>query len=382
MKQRKMSKLRYLAAGFFALALSFSSFGVANTASAVDGPVLVSVVAENSGEKSLVFTFSEAVADIEITEDNIDAIFALDNDHSYLDGAGNLGDVDWSNDNKTLTVELSDGTSIPTVAVGDSVTIEGDELQDEDGNEFTGTKVITGSFTLVEDDEDENDDSDDCDEVSTSQDDDSDTDDDCDDNSGNQNKVCNDALKNGKLYKIGTEPTVYLAVKHCVLKPFRGQAAFKARGHKFQDVIVLSAVPTGVKVSGEPALPAEGTLVKGSDATVWFISHEGKRRGFVNADVFTKLGFKFTQVETITDSDLTTMPTDADNIEEETEHPDGAIVKCGNSPEVFRVKDGTRFPFPSIEVFQSRGHSFNHIALVDCGRFGYKAGPTLSVDAE
>jgi hypothetical protein len=388
-----MNKLRYFAAGLAAVVMSLSSFGVANFAHAVDDdtPTLVSVVAENTGGTSaieegdsLVFTFSEAVADFEFTEDNINDILDLNNSHSFLDGDGNLGDVDWSDDMTELTLELSDGTSLPTVAVGDTVTIDGDDLMDEDDNVFTGSAVISGSFT-VDDDDDEDED---CDDVSASVDDDDDEDadenenEDCDDDSDNPNKICNNALQNGKLYKIGSEPTVYLAVRHCVLKPFRGQAAFHARGHKFTDVIMLSAKPDGVTISTEPALPAEGTLVKGTDKTVWFISHEGKRRGFVNADVFTKLGFKFTQVETITDSDLGTMPVDTSNISDDTEHPDGAIVKCGNSPEVFRVKDGTRFPFPSIEVFQNRGHSFEHIAVVDCGRYGYKAGPVLDEDAE
>ena len=400
-----MNKLRYLAAGLFAVAMSFSSFGVASVAEAVGvAPTLVSVVAENTGGTSakeagdsIVISFSAQTDAEEIDEDNIGDIFELSGGHSFLDGAGNLGDVDWDSEAKVLTIELSAGTSLPTVSVGDTLTmgegIDGAHPADEAGAPITGSKVITGSFTTdVDDDEDEDEE---CEDVTTAVDeededeeeeseedeDDEDEDDDCDD-SGNKNKVCNNALKNGKLYKIGASPTVYLAVKHCTLKPFRGQSAFKARGHKFTDVITLSAVPTGVTVSGEPALPAEGTLVKGTEATVWFISHNGKRKGFVSAEVFTKLGFKFTQVETITDSDLSTMPTDTAAISDDTKHPDGAIVKCGNSPEVFRLKDNTRFPFPNIEVFQNRGHSFSHIALVDCGRYGYVQGPILSEDSE
>src|SRR5688572_20668458 len=104
-----MRKLRYFAAGVFSLALTFSSFAGMNVALAVGEPVLVSVVAENTGDTSakeagdsIVFTFSESVEDIEITEENVDDIFDLSSDHSFLDTNGNLGDVDWSDDNTEL----------------------------------------------------------------------------------------------------------------------------------------------------------------------------------------------------------------------------------------------------------------------------------------
>lgn len=357
---------------------SFGGVSLANAEDAPTAPTLVSAVAEDDGGDSVVFTFSESVADIEITEDNINDIFSLSNSHSFLDGDGNIGDVNWSDDSKKLTIELSDNASLPTVAVGDTVTITGDDLKDEDGNAFTGSKTITGSFTADKDDDDSDEDED-CEEPTVSasvtgdDDDDSEEDsgDDCDDSDDSDKKSCNNALKNGKLYKIGDAATVYLASSHCTLKPFRGAAVFHARGHKFTDVIQLSSVPAGVTVSSEPALPVEGTLIKGSDKTVWFIDHNGKRRGFVSAEVFTKLGFKFEQVKEISDSDLSELPTETVNVSDATKHPDGSLIKCGNSAAVFLVVGGKRKAFTSAEVFQGRGHSFDHILNVDCGRFAY-----------
>lgn len=383
-----MSKLRYLAAGLFSLTLAVSAFSMAPNAYAVD-PTLTEASAENTGGTSakeagdsVELEFSEATNKFEITEDNIDDILDLNNGHSWLDGAGGIGDADWNSDGDELTIELSGDTSLPTVAVGDTITLDGGDIEDEDGNDFTGTVTITGSFTSEEEedcDEEEEDcdeEEEDCDDVTASvrgDDEGDEEDEDC----GQGRLECNNALQNGKLYKIGEAPTVYLAVRHCVLKPFRGASVFHARGHKFTDVINLGSLPAGVVISGEPALPAEGTLVQGDDATVWFMDHKGKRHGFVSADVFTKLGFRFGQVKKISQSDLNTIATDA-NISNETSHPDGAVVKCGNSPEVFLVIGGTRFPFPNVQVFEGRGHSFDHIILVDCGRFRYLQGTPIT----
>ena len=382
-----MSKLRNLVAALFSIGLVFSSYGGLSIAQAVTAPTLVEASAENTGGTSakeagdtVDLEFSEDTNKFAITEDNIDDLLSLNNGHSWLDGDGELGDVDWNSDGDELTITLSDGTSLPTVAVADTVTIDGDDIEDEDGNPFTGSVVIEGSFTADEDDDDE-----DCDDViaSVSNDDEDedvneDEDNDCDDHSGSGKLECNNALINGKLYKIGDEATVYLAVRHCVLKPFRGAAVFHARGLKFQDVITLSTLPADVTISAEPVLPEEGTLVKGSEKTVWFIDHAGKRRGFVNAEVFTKLGFKFGQVETISDSDLNELPTDTSNISDDSHHPDGALIKCGNSAAVFLVVGGERFPFASAAAFEGRGHSFEHVLNIDCGRFAYQESTAIT----
>ena len=396
-----MSKSRIFAVSFVSLAMAISSFVGIAPAYAVDGPTLTSAVAKDEGNAAgiqqgdkIVLTFSEETNEFAITENNIDDILVLSNNHTFLDGEGDLANIDWGDSGMKLTIELDNDTTLPTVAVGDTITITGDDLEDEDGNEFSGSVTLTGSFAPTSDDDDDDqceeptmgttrqgrgsddddDDAEEADEDSNDDDEDSDNDEDSNedcDNSGNQNKVCNDALKNGKLYKIGSEATVYLAVKHCYLKPFRGMGAFKARGHKFSDIITLSAVPSGVTVLGEPALPAEGTLVKGSNKTVWFVTNSGKRRGFINADIFIKLGFKFEAVKEISDSDLNELPVDTTNVADDTKHPDGSIIKCGNSSTVFLVKEGKRKAFPSLDIFEGRGHSFEHILSVDCGRFAY-----------
>jgi hypothetical protein len=323
----------------------------------VTAPTLSSAVAKNTGGTTateagdtIEIMFSESTNKPVITAANIATILTLNNSHSFLDGASALGGATWSVDGKTLTLTLSTGTSIPTVVVGDTVTIAGSVIKDLAGNNATGTATITGSFSAALPDDGDGD--------------------------GEDGGKCGNTIINGRLYKVGSAATIYLAAA-CRLKPFRGAAVFHARGMKFQNIISLSSLPENVKISDKPVLPADGTLVKGKAKTVWFVDADGHLRAFVSASVFANLGFKFDQVQEVSDSDLGTMPAGS-NISDGSNHPDGALIKCGNSAAVFEVIGGARFPFANAEAFQKRGHSFDHILVVDCGRFRYLQGAPVS----
>jgi hypothetical protein len=332
----------------------------ATTPVVVSGPMLSSVMAKNTGGTSakeagdsIELMFSATTNKPVINAVNLPATLTLSNSHSFLDGSGALGGSSWSVDGKTLTLTLSAGTSLPTVALGDTVSVNGSVITSLTGAPATGNKVISGSFATQSGNDDRDGDEDE-----------------------HEHHACANSLLNGKLYKVGTDATVYLAAG-CKLKPFRGAAVFHARGHKFQNITTLPTLPADVTISQKPVLPAEGTLVKGSDRTVWFVDKDGHRRGFVSGEVFAALGFNFKQVQTIADTDLSLI-TPSTNVDNGTQHPDGAIIKCGNSGTVFEVIGSMKFPFASLDAFQSRGHSFDHILLVDCGRFQYQQGAAVS----
>lgn len=402
-----MSIKRILAAGFFSLTLAVSGFAYAVPIQAEDdtaaNPVLDQAKAKNSGGTSafeagdkVVLEFSETTNKYEITAANIMTEFSLSDDHTFLDGAGALGEASWSVDGEKLTIVFSAGTSLPTVEVGDTVTVEGSNIKDLSGNAVTGDAVIEGSFTSVDDSEDcgpvvtttrngnDDDEEGDVEEDDSGNDDDSDIDEDSNDDEDDCDEVddhgkfrCGTGLQNGRLYMVTGSPTVYL-MADCRLRPFRGEAAFHSRGLKFQDIQTLTALPTTVTISDKPAVPAEGTLVKGSDKTVWFIGENGKRKGFTSEEVFRGLGFKFEEVDQITDTDLSTIETDTDLVDDSSHHPDGSLIKCGNSAAIFAVIGNLRFPFANADAFLSRGHSWEHVLVVDCGRFAYKEGPPVT----
>ena len=319
-------------------------------------PSLVSAIAKNTGGTaaketgdSVELTFSEATKKPAINVGNVNSVFPLNNGHSWLDSDGALGAAAWSVNGMILTVSLATSTAsntLPTVQSGDTVTVSGAVVLDLAGNLASGSRIITGNF--AGETEDEN-----------------------DEEGGDNKKKCNNSLINGRLYKVKDNPTVYLAAG-CRLKPFRGAAVFHARGHKFQNIIELDSLE-GFAVRQKPVLPTGGTLIKGSNATVWFVTFDGKRRGFKTAAKFFALGFAFGQIQQISDEDLGLIVI-APPIDEQEDHPDGSLVKCGNSAIVFQVIGNSKFPFRSADAFLARGHSWDHIAIVDCGRLRYILG--------
>ncbi len=422
-----MNRLRTVATGFAVAVMALSMSGISKTAQAQDSstaPKLVKAMAKNTGGTSakeagdtVLLKFSESTNKFAITSANIGTEFGLTNSHSFLDGSGALGGATWNESGTELEIALSDGTSLPSVMPGDGISINGGDIKDIDGNSFTGSVLIGGSFTVLKDDscvmptptatptptptpsatptptqtinatshgsddedinDNENEDEDvNDDSIVSRKHNESDEDNDCDHHEDHGKFRCGTGLQNGKLFKLEGSPTVYMLVA-CKFKPFRGEAAFHSRGLKFQDIQILKAFPVGMVVSTEPVVPAEGTLIKGTDKTVWFVDANGKRRGFTSAEVFSKLGFSFNKVDVISDSDLSTVSVDTP-INDDTHHPDGALVKCGTSADVFVVIGNMRFPFANANAFNSHGHRFDHILNVDCGRFAYKQGAAIT----
>ncbi len=326
-------------------------------------PQLTNAMAKNTGGTnakeagdSVSLTFSESTNKPTISSANIGSYFTLNNGHSFLDLGGNLGATSWNVEGTVLTITLSGTTTptstVPTVAVGDVVTVvQSASFVDISGNRVTGTQSISGNFGGKIDDDDEDDDE----EVK-----------------GN----CANGVINGRLYKVGSDATVYLAAA-CRLKPFRGQAVFKARGKKFQNIITLSTLPSNITVSDTPVLPTAGTLVKGSDKTVWFVDSHGKRRGFVSGEHFLKLGFKFGNVQIISDTDLALVPVNGP-IQTNENHPDGSVIKCSNQAAVYQVIAGKKFPFSSLSVLQNKDINTSQILIVNCQNFKYTEGAAIN----
>jgi hypothetical protein len=137
------------------LALAFGlNLGVGIKSVKADaGPVLLSAVAVagnnlvgiQRGDK-VVLTWSEPVL-YSFFESEINSVLTLSNGHSWLDGSNHL--YDWSN-SPANTIVLSVNESNPTVAVGDTITVNdtGDcnVVSDANMSVATGTVTITGSF--------------------------------------------------------------------------------------------------------------------------------------------------------------------------------------------------------------------------------------------
>ncbi len=181
------------------------SFNNADTS----GPVLLSAVAKDTsnstGKKagdSIALTFGEATNKPSISEANINSVLALNNSHSWLDGAGHIGSALWNTDGTILTITISDSTSLPTIEIGDTITINGAVIKDVAQNNATGAQVIGGKFTTPK-----------------SEDDDGDDDHDNSDKKGH-GRICDNGLIRGKWYQVTGSDTIYHA-SGCKLKEFK-----------------------------------------------------------------------------------------------------------------------------------------------------------------
>jgi hypothetical protein len=208
------------------------------------GPIITSAVAQNTGGTSakeagdsVRFTFGEATNKPNITDSNINSILTLNNSHSWLDGTGHIGSATWNTSGTVLTLSLSAGTLVPTVSIGDTVTMSGSVIQDVLGNNATGSQTITGSFgaTSTPSGDEEHD-----------------------------NKICTNSLINGRLYKVTGNDTIYLAAS-CRLKIFKGKSWGHAKGKKFRNVITLSSLDGITVQQPKPAKTEKHDKVKESD---------------------------------------------------------------------------------------------------------------------
>ena len=137
-------------AGDLVQAVNFP-MSTATPAIAAPAPALVGFIASDtsgSGQgiqagDGVILSFDSGTSAFPITAANIDAVLALNNGHSWLDGAGAIGSAIWSTTsvaNDTLTVTLSVTSGAPSLAIGDTVTIPPGTIRD-----VTVTLGATGS---------------------------------------------------------------------------------------------------------------------------------------------------------------------------------------------------------------------------------------------
>ncbi|MFC1957812.1 SwmB domain-containing protein, partial [Chloroflexota bacterium] len=121
------------------------------------GPVILTAVASDEpnslagidDDDTVTITFSENTTKPAINAGNIDTVLALNNSHSWLDGASAIGSVIWNTGGNILTVTLSTATSDPTVAVSDTIT-PSTTITDSGSNTAPVTAVaITGTFSAT-----------------------------------------------------------------------------------------------------------------------------------------------------------------------------------------------------------------------------------------
>lgn len=155
----------------------------------------------------------------------------------------------------------------------------------------------------------------------------------------------------------GSDDTIYLYEEGCK-RAFVSPESFISHGYLWQQVLHISdqelaAIPTGPEMSFR-----EGTLVRGSEKTVYLIEHQQKRP-FASAAVFEALGYRWQNVMSAPDHCLADIasgcPVTLGDL-----HPDGTLVR-GQEEAVYLLKQGKRYLIPTVRVFRSWGYRWEQI---------------------
>jgi len=96
----------------------------------------------------------------------------------------------------------------------------------------------------------------------------------------------------------GSGPEIYL-IENSTRRHIASVFLFNNQGYKWKDVIKVSDEELLSHPLGNPVLLKDGTLVKGSSPEIYLIKNE-KKHWIKTADVFLKLGFKWTNVVKLT----------------------------------------------------------------------------------
>ncbi len=101
-----------------------------------------------SGDQ-VIITFDNATNGAPVDASNIDTFLALDNGHTWQDGSNSIGSAVWSTGalvNDTLTITLSTVSGVPTVSVGDTISLDGTIKDTGLGRSILDSVFLTGSF--------------------------------------------------------------------------------------------------------------------------------------------------------------------------------------------------------------------------------------------
>lgn len=114
----------------------------------------------------------------------------------------------------------------------------------------------------------------------------------------------------------------------------------------------------------------EGTLVKGSEPTVYVIQNVGgvnHKRSLDNLENFNRLGYSFSNVISATDSELSVILTDSPYTTSIAAHPNGTLIRSAGSPDVYYIINGEKHSMTSANIFSSHRFNWSQVVTATAG---------------
>jgi hypothetical protein len=116
----------------------------------------------------------------------------------------------------------------------------------------------------------------------------------------------------------------------------------------------------------------DGLVLKGSGPDIYILQND-ELRWISSLDAFEHLGLDWGDVHTVDDAFLGRF---------EQGKPIHVLLKCAESPHIYRLENGQKRWIKDIATFEAEGHTWDDVRLVSCDYLrGIPDGPPIPEDA-
>ena len=170
---------------------------------------------------------------------------------------------------------------------------------------------------------------------------------------------------NRSLIKAKNNSAVYM-IEDDVKKPILSAEVFEENGLDWNDIENVDEDELDFYPEGESLNYPDGTLVKGSGSAVYVVA-DGRKKPVKSAKAFLGLGYKWGQIKQIRDAELEKYE-NAAVIDENSVHPEGALIRVKGTAGVYQVRGGKLNPITSREVFEVNKLKWDKVLEVTQGQ--------------
>ena len=165
----------------------------------------------------------------------------------------------------------------------------------------------------------------------------------------------------GTLFKVGSNPTVWY-VDNGKRRGIPSLGVFESRFDWKNVKNITDATHTELYTEDSAIGYPDGLLIKGSAPTVYIIA-DGKKLPVTTAEAFNALGYKWENIRTVNDSELSLHSTGA-SLSTAVSYPSGSLIQKEGDPTVWFVDNGVRRGIPTLDVFNIRKLDFKRVIKV------------------
>ncbi|MFD0694199.1 glycosyltransferase family 4 protein [Paenibacillus sp. GCM10027628] len=169
-----------------------------------------------------------------------------------------------------------------------------------------------------------------------------------------------------------------------VVRKVFGLEAYQSRLEHFLSQIGPRIEARAIALQSAPRFP-DGYLLKGKSSNTVFLVEQGKKRPFYNMDAFHFYKFKWRRVTTISDDKLVNHPTGGAIRAEEPflHHAPATYVAKGSTTTVFLLKQGVKYPFPSVRALRRYGYEMTQVVtLPETALAAYTFGDSIADEGD